>query len=95
MPGGSHRNRFAMSARVRTKSQILAELNPLGTGLTGNLAIDDFRVKLHGDVAVVTHEDKEYLDYHSQIIRSRFRNVGTWLHGVGRWREIASQTLAV
>lgn len=80
---------------VRSKAKILAELKPLGPGLVGNLAIDDFQVALHGDVAVVTHEDKEYLEYHGQIIRSRFRNLDTWLHETGGWRQIGSQTLAV
>jgi hypothetical protein len=80
---------------VRTKQELLAQLKPLGPGLVGNLAIDDFRVVLHGSVALVTHEDKEYLDYHGQIIRSRFRNVDTWLRESAGWREIGSQTLAV
>lgn len=80
---------------VRSKSQFIDALKPLGPGLVGHLAIDEFRVALHGDVAVVTHEDKEYLDYHGQIIRSRFRNVDTWVHDARGWREIGSQTLAV
>jgi hypothetical protein len=80
---------------VRTKAQLLAQLKPLAAGLVGNLAIDDFQVVQHGSVAVVTHEDKEYLDYHGQIIRSRFRNVDTWLRESAGWREIGSQTLAV
>src|SRR4051812_19799631 len=39
---------------VRNKAQVLAELKPLGPGLTGHLDIDDFRVTRHGEVAVVT-----------------------------------------
>ena len=62
---------------VRDKQQMLAELKPLGPGLIGRLAIDEFRLVLHGDVAVVTHEDAEFLDYHGQVIRSRFRNTDT------------------
>jgi hypothetical protein len=80
---------------VRTKSELLAELRPLGPGLLGDLAIDNFLVKLHGDVAVVTHEDNEYLDYHGQIIRSRFRNTDVWKRFGSEWREIASMALAV
>jgi hypothetical protein len=45
--------------------------------------------------AVVTHEDDEYLDYHGQIIRSRFRMTDTWIRTPGGWRELASQVLAV
>ena len=81
--------------RVRTKSEMLAELKPLPPGLLGDLAIDNFLVKLHGDVAVVTHEDNEYLDYHGQIIRSRFRNTDTWKRHDNDWRQISSMVLAV
>ncbi|HTJ64096.1 MAG TPA: nuclear transport factor 2 family protein [Alphaproteobacteria bacterium] len=80
---------------VRDKKQMLAELQPLGPGLQGHLNIDDFRVALFGDVAVVTHEDAEYLDYHGQVLRSRFRMTDTWRKTADGWRQIASQVLAV
>jgi len=80
---------------VRDKARILADLEPLGSGLTGNLQIDDFRVALYDDVAVVTHEDKEYLDYHGQVLRSRFRMTDTWRHSAGGWRLLGEQVLAV
>jgi Domain of unknown function (DUF4440) len=80
---------------VRDKSQILAGLEPLGPGLVGHLTIDEFRVVLHGNVAVATHEDREYLDYHGQVIRSRFRTTDTWLREGTDWRQVASQVLAV
>jgi hypothetical protein len=80
---------------VRNKKEILESLQPLGPGLTGHLDIDDFRLVLRGPVAVVTHEDREYLDYHGQIIRSRFRFTETWLKEPAGWREIAAQELAV
>jgi len=80
---------------VRDKAQILADLKPLGPGLTGNLQIDDFRVALYDDVAVVTHEDKEYLDYHGQVLRSRFRMTDTWRRTPAGWRLLGEQVLAV
>jgi uncharacterized protein DUF4440 len=80
---------------VRTKDQILANLEPLGPGLVGRLAIDDFRVALAGDAAVVTHEDDEYLEYHGQVIKSRFRMTDTWVHAADGWRLIGEQELAV
>ncbi|MEP6491748.1 MAG: nuclear transport factor 2 family protein [bacterium] len=80
---------------VRDKKEILAGLTPLGPGLVGTLAIDDFRLRLHGSVAVVTHEDAESLDYHGQKIRSRFRNTDTWVRANDEWRLVASQVLAV
>ena len=80
---------------VRTKAQVLANLQPLPAGLVGHLAIDDFRVALFDDVAVVTHEDAENLDYHGQALHSRFRMTDTWRKTPAGWREIGSQVLAV
>jgi ketosteroid isomerase-like protein len=80
---------------VRGKSEILAELKPLLPGLVGHLAIDDFRVVVSGDVAVVTHEDNETLEYYGQMIRSRFRMTDTWHKTPEGWRQLASQVLAV
>ena len=75
--------------------EILAALKPLSPGLVGHLKIDDFRVVEKGDTAVVTHEDDEYLDYHGQIARSRFRMTDTWIHSSAGWKQLASQVLAV
>jgi ketosteroid isomerase-like protein len=80
---------------VRRKPEILQELRPLGAGLTGHLKIDDFRMVEAGDVAVVTHEDDEYLDYHGQVLLSRFRMTDTWRRTSDGWRQLASQVLAV
>jgi hypothetical protein len=80
---------------VRNKTEMLAALKPLGPDLAGHLTIDDFRVVEHGDTAVVTHEDDEYLDYHGQIIKSRFRMTDTWIHSNAGWKQLASQVLAV
>ena len=80
---------------VRRKPEILAELKPLGPGLIGHLGIDDFRMIQSGDVAVVTHEDDESLDYHGQLIRSRFRMTDTWHRTPAGWRLLGSQLLAV
>jgi regulator of sigma D len=80
---------------VRSKRDVLAELMPLGPGLSGQIRIDDFRVIVLGDTAVVTHEDDETLDYHGQVLRSRFRMTDTWIHQPSGWRLLASQVLAV
>jgi Domain of unknown function (DUF4440) len=80
---------------VRNKAQMLAALKPLGPGLAGHLTIDDFRVVENGETAVVTHEDDEYLDYHGQIVKSRFRMTDTWIHSGAGWKQLASQVLAV
>ncbi|MEX0643950.1 MAG: nuclear transport factor 2 family protein [Parvularculaceae bacterium] len=80
---------------VRTKAELIAELAPLPPGLDGNLKVDAFRMRLHGDIAVVAHEDQEYLNYHGQELHSRFRSLDTWRRTPEGWRLIAQQTAAV
>lgn len=80
---------------VRTKSELLAEFSPLPKGLVGRLKVDKFQVTLEGNVAVATHEDLENLEYHGQMLVSRWRSTDTWLKTAAGWKLIAEQTLAV
>ena len=80
---------------VRGKAAMLNELQPLPKGLVGHLKIAEFRMTLAGDVAVVTHEDDETLDYFGQMLYSRFRNTDTWHRTPRGWRLIGQQVLAV
>ena len=80
---------------VRGKAELLKELQPLPKGLVGHLKIAEFRMALAGDVAVVTHEDAEDLDYFGQMLLSRFRMTDTWHRTPQGWRLLGSQVLAV
>ncbi len=66
---------------VRTKAELLKEFEPLPPGLVGRIAVDTFKMETHGDVAIVAYEVQEHLDYHGQILRSRFRINDTWHKG--------------
>ena len=80
---------------VRGKEELIKELTPLPAGLVGSIEIASFKVELHENVAVATHEDQEHLDYHRQKLASRFRTTDTWLKTREGWRLIASQVMAV
>jgi hypothetical protein len=80
---------------VRTKAELLAEFGPLPPGLVGRMAIDRFKIETHGDVAVVAYEIQEHLDYHGQILRSRFRVNDTWRKSAQGWQLLAEQVAAV
>jgi hypothetical protein len=80
---------------VHTKQELLAEFTPLPPGLVGRMAIDRFRIETHGDIAVVAYEIQEHLDYHGQILRSRFRVNDTWQKTGQGWQLLAEQVAAV
>ena len=80
---------------VYDKATLLKELTPLPPGLVGRIEVDRFQVKLHGDSAVAAGEIQEYLDYHGQNLRTRFRFLDTWLKTPDGWRLAARHTAAV
>jgi ketosteroid isomerase-like protein len=80
---------------VRTRTEFLNQLTPLPAGLVGRIQIDMWRLAIHGDVAVAVYELQEHLDYHGQLLRSRFRSMDTWQRTQGRWRLISEHTAAV
>jgi hypothetical protein len=80
---------------VRTKAELLKEFGPLPPGLVGRIEIDQFRVALAGDTAVVALEMQEYLDYHGQALRTRFRSLDTWIKTDRGWRLIGQHASAV
>ena len=80
---------------MQTKAQMLKELTPLPPGLAGSMAIDSFKVELHGNVAVAAYEMQEHLDYHGQPLASRYRASDTWLHTPQGWRLISEQVAAI
>ena len=80
---------------VQTKEDLLKEFSPLPPGLVGSIAVDTFKIETHGDVAVLAYETQEHLDYHGQILRSRFRVSDTWLKTGQGWQLLAEQVAAV
>jgi hypothetical protein len=80
---------------VHDKAALLKELTPLPPGLVGRIEVDRFQVKLHGDTAVAAAEIQEYLDYHGQNLRTRFRFLDTWIKTPDGWRLAARHTAAV
>jgi hypothetical protein len=80
---------------VRDKAQLLKELTPLPAGLVGRIEVDRYQVRLQGDTAVAAGEMQEYLDYHGQSLRTRFRFLDTWTRTREGWRLIAEHTSAV
>ena len=80
---------------VLDKPALIKELTPLPAGLVGRIVVDKFRLTLHGDTAVVAAEVQEYLDYHGQDLRTRFRFLDTWLRTPAGWRLVARHNAAV
>jgi hypothetical protein len=83
------------NGKVSDKEEILQEVTPLPAGLVGRIEVDRFEMRRHGDTAVAAAEIQEYLDYHGQNLRTRFRFLDTWRRVSGHWLLIGRHTAAV
>jgi ketosteroid isomerase-like protein len=77
------------------KADMVAQIKPLPRGVSGNLKVTDFKVALHGPVAIATHVDDEHENYHGHPLHCQYRTTDTWMKTPAGWRLIASQVLAL
>ena len=80
---------------VRSKEELLREIEPLPAGLVGHIKVENFRVRQTGALAVAAYELQESLDYRGQPLHTRFRSLDTWLRTKQGWRLMAQHTAAV
>jgi len=81
--------------KVLTKAQLLASLTPLPDGLSGQIRVANYQLNHDGDVAIATYIDDESLDYHGQLVRTKYRVTDTWMLKGKEWKIVASQTGAM
>jgi len=80
---------------VMTKAEMVGQIKPLPEGVSGNLEVTDFKVTLHGPVAVASYVNDEHETYHGHKLHCQYRSTDTWLQTPAGWRLIAAQVLAL
>ncbi|HEV7671623.1 MAG TPA: nuclear transport factor 2 family protein [Thermoanaerobaculia bacterium] len=80
---------------ISTKAEILDQLRPLPAGYSGQIRVAEPKVHVHGDVAVLTHLDREDEKVFDQALYSEYRTTDTFQKRDGKWRLIASQVLVI
>jgi hypothetical protein len=78
-----------------TKPQMLAQIEPLGAGVTGNLVIAEYRLRVVGDVAFVFHRDDEEETWHGQVLKANYLTTETWRREGGDWKLEIAQVYVV
>lgn len=76
---------------LSTKAELLKQLTPLPEGYVGKIEITEARVQDYGQVAILTHIDREELKLFGQTLITRFTSTDTYLRQNGKWQMIASQ----
>ncbi len=83
------------SGTVATKKEMVEQLRPLPEGVSGSIAVTDFVVADHGDVAATTYVEDEHENYHGHALHCQYRATDAWKQTPAGWRLIASQVLAL
>jgi ketosteroid isomerase-like protein len=80
---------------VMSKEEMVKQTSGLPPGVSGHIKVTDFKVALHGTVAVASYVDDEEETYHGHPLHCQYRTTETWQKSAGGWRIIAGQVLAL
>jgi uncharacterized protein (TIGR02246 family) len=76
---------------VWTKAQDLEDLKS-GTVVNTSYAVDDWKVRVYGDAAVVTGRTTVKETWKGKDVSGQYRYTDTWVKRGGRWQLVASHT---
>lgn len=80
---------------VTAKAEMVKSIHPLAAGVSGSIAVIDFKAYPHGAVAVTNYVSDEHEDYHGHTLHCQYRSTDTWMKSGGEWHLLASQVLAL
>jgi hypothetical protein len=80
---------------VRTGAALVEEVRPLPAGYVGTLEMRDAKVRITGDVGVVTYAIAERLDLFGQRLDTRYHTTDVYQRTADAWRLIASHTSVI
>ncbi|HEY2338959.1 MAG TPA: nuclear transport factor 2 family protein [Steroidobacteraceae bacterium] len=80
---------------VKSRTQLLGEMQPLPSGSSGSIAVQEFHCTDFGSFAVTTYIMAERETIEGYELHARYRGSDTWRASAGGWRLVAAQVYAV
>ena len=77
-----------------TKKEIVDGAQPPASGMSNQLTQENFKVEVHGNVAVTSFTDVSTLRFHGQTVHAKYLSTEVWLREAAGWKMISSQTMA-
>ncbi|HEY0552980.1 MAG TPA: DUF4440 domain-containing protein [Thermoanaerobaculia bacterium] len=78
---------------VLTKEKMVGDTKPLPAGVSGTIKVTDFKVTVHGLVAVATYVSDEHENYHGHQLHCQYRSTDIWRKTPAGWRLIGGQVM--
>lgn len=76
-----------------TKKEIVDGAQPPANGASNKLTQEDFKIEVHGNVAVTSFTDVSTVQFHGQTLHAKYLSTEVWLREAGGWKMISSQTM--
>ncbi len=80
---------------ITTKAGLLAQIVPLGSGSSGNIAIASYTLHASNDIALVVHKDHEVENWHGQSLKADYITTETWRRESGDWKLVLTHVYVV
>jgi hypothetical protein len=80
---------------VKTRAEVLQDLEPLPAGSTGWITVEEFRCSDFHDFAVTTYLIDEHETVEGHELHARYRQSDTWRRTRMGWRLVAAQVFAI
>ncbi|NKJ19579.1 DUF4440 domain-containing protein [Dyella sp. SG609] len=80
---------------IMDRQAFLTSLVPLPHGVSGSIAITDYRVQRHGDSAFVIHRDEEREMFHGQALLAHYLMTETWRLERNEWKLASAHVYVV
>lgn len=77
------------------KKQMVDQVQPLPKGISGTIKVIDWKARFFGDVAVTTHIEDEFENFHGQHLHAQYRATHTWAKRGGDWKIVGAQIIAL
>jgi ketosteroid isomerase-like protein len=81
--------------RLRTKADRLADLKSAVTSLDAIRHEEEPKVRIHGDIGIVTTDVTLTGRYNGKAVEGEFRSTHIWTHRDGRWQLLMNQLTAI
>lgn len=84
---------FDEKGRSMDKKALIADIEPLPAGFSGNIKVVNSKFNLQGDTAIHSYDMDENETVHGQELRARYHATDTWMGRKGQWQIVAGQVL--
>jgi hypothetical protein len=84
---------FDEKGRSMDKAALLKDLTPLPSGYSGTIKVENPKILVAGDTAVLSYDLAETETIFGQELTARYHATDTWLRRNGRWQIVAGQVL--